>query len=237
MTMKKLLLGLLLSLMAYPALAQSPVVTKAPPVVTPGYSGGNGFYFGVGAEGSGTTIANAPAPGTVAVGGDLEAVIGYGFTVAHMPLFVDASIGFQNLNAGSSGFALSGPAHAMERIGIQAPLAQLLPIIGINPQTISIPVLPPGVTVNGSTQSYWFGGALEDDVSASVGAASGRQWLVSAITGPGLLVPVKVANWDAVIDVWAGLTLTSSGLCIGTAPAAACPQLGTGARTGVRILF
>jgi hypothetical protein len=234
--MKKLLLAAALSLLASSAFAQT-VVTKAPPIVVPGYSGGNGFYFGVGAEGSGTTIANAPAPGTVAVGGDLEAVVGYGFTVASMPLFIDASIGFQNLNASTPGFALSGPAHAMERVGIQAPLAQLLPIIGINPQTISIPVLPPGVTVNGSTQSYWFGGLMEDDVSASAGVASGREWLVSAITGPGLLVPVHVANWNAVIDVWAGLTLTSSGLCIGAAPAAACPQLGTGARTGVRILF
>ena len=152
-------------------------------------------------------------------------------------LFVDASIGFQNLNAVSSGFSLTGPAHAMERLGIQAPLAQLLPIIGINPQTVSIPVLPPGVVVNGPTQSYWFGGVTEDDISASTGQASGREWLVAAITGPGLLIPVKVSTWNAVIDVWAGLALTSNSLCIGAAPTTACPALGTGAKAGVRILF
>ena len=194
----------------WPALAQAQMVTKAPPVVTPGYSGGNGFFFGLGAEGSGTSIANAPAPGTTAIGGDLEAVIGYGFTAGHIPMFIDASIGFQNLNASSSGFALSGPAHA---------------------------VLPPGVTVNGATQSYWFAGAMEDDVSATAGVATAHEWLVSAVTGPGLLIPVKVSNWNSVIDVWAGLTLTSSGLCVGSAPATACPQLGTGARAGVRFLF
>ena len=221
----------------WPALAQAQMVTKAPPVVTPGYSGGNGFFFGLGAEGSGTSIANAPAPGTTAIGGDLEAVIGYGFTAGHIPMFIDASIGFQNLNASSSGFALSGPAHAMERFGIQAPIAQLLPIIGINPQQVSIPVLPPGVTINGATQSYWFAGAMEDDVSATAGVATAHEWLVSAVTGPGLLIPVKVSNWNSVIDVWAGLTLTSSGLCVGSAPATACPQLGTGARAGVRFLF
>jgi len=235
--MKKLLLTLAILTLPSVALAQtSPIITKSPPTYTPGYSGGNGFFFGAGAEGAGTSITNAPA-GTTAIGGDLEAVVGYGFTVGHIPMFVDASIGFQNLNAGTAGFSLSGPAHAMERVGIQAPLAQLLPIIGINPQAINIPVLPPGVTVNGSTQSYWFGGVIEDDVSASSGVASGREWLVSAITGPGLLIPVKVGNWNAIIDTWAGLTLTSTGLCIGTAPTGSCPQLGTGARAGVRILF
>jgi hypothetical protein len=233
--MKKVLLTL--AVLLAPIAAQAQIVTKAPPVVTPGYSGGNGFYFGAGMEGSGTSIANAPTPGTTAIGGDIEAVVGYGFTLSNIPMFVDAAIGFQNLNGGSAGFALSGPAHAMERFGIQAPIAQLLPIIGINPQQISIPVLPPGVTVNGATQSYWFGGLTEDDVSASVGVATAHEWLVSAITGPGLLVPVKVANWNAVIDVWAGLTLTSSGLCVGTGLASACPQLGTGARAGVRFLF
>jgi len=232
--MKKLLLALAVLLLPVAAQAQV-TVTKAP--VTPGYSGGNGFFFGAGMEGSGTTITNAPAPGTTAIGGDIEAVVGYGFTLSNIPMFVDASIGFQNLNAGSVGFALTGPAHAMERFGIQAPIAQLLPIIGINPQQISIPVLPPGVTVNGATQSYWFGGLIEDDVSASAGVASAHEWLVSAITGPGLLVPVKVANWNAVIDVWAGLTLTSSSLCVGTGPTGSCPALGTGARAGVRFLF
>lgn len=235
--MKKLFATLAFVLLL-PALAQAQtVVTKAPPIVTPGYSGGNGFYFGVGAEGSGTSITNAPA-GTTAIGGDLEAVVGYGFTLGHIPMFIDASIGFQNLNAGSAGFSLQGPAHAMERVGVQAPIAQLLPIIGINPQTVNIPVLPPGVTVNGTTQSYWFGGVTEDDVSASVGVSTGREWLVSGLTGPGLLIPVSVGgNYNAVIDVWAALTLTSSGLCVGAAPAAACPALGTGARGGVRILF
>lgn len=237
--MRKLLVALI-ALALWPALAEaqtSPIVTKTPPVVVPGYSGGNGFYFGVGAEGSGTSITNAPTPGTVAIGGVLEVVLGYGFTAANIPFFVDASIGFQNLNGSGAGFALSGPAHAMERVGIQAPLAQLLPIIGINPQTVSIPVLPPGVTVNGATQSYWFGGVTEDDVSATVGVASGREWMISALTGPGLLIPVHVANWNAVIDTWAALTLTSNGLCVGAAPTGACPALGTGARAGVRILF
>lgn len=233
--MKKFLIILALALLCIPMCAHAQTVTKAPAI--PGYTGGNGFFFGLGAEGSGTSITNAPA-GTTAIGGDLEAVVGYGFTVSAIPMFVDASIGFQNLNAGSAGFLLSGPAHAMERFAVQAPIAQLLPIIGINPQSVSIPVLPPGVVVNGTAQSYWFAGATEDDVSASAGVATAHEWLVGAITGPGILVPVKVGtNWNAVVDVWAGVTLTSSGLCIGTAPASLCPALGTGARGGVRILF
>jgi hypothetical protein len=231
--MKKLLLAL--ALLALPVGAQAQVtVNKAP--ITPGYSGGPGFFFGAGMEGSGTSITSA-APGTTAIGGDIEAVVGYGFTLGSIPMFVDASIGFQNLNAASAGLSLSGPAHAMERFAIQAPIAQLLPILGINPQQINIPVLPPGVTVNGATQSYWFGGLTEDDVSAAAGVATAHEWLISAITGPGLLVPVKVANWNAVIDVWAGLTLTSNSLCVGAAAATACPALGTGARAGVRFLF
>lgn len=231
-----ILAALLLVGTAHAQTTTTPVMaTKAPPI--PGYPSKCGFYFGVNALGGGSTVADAPVPGTTEIAGDVGGLVGYACSISSIPYFIEGIFDWQNLNATAPGFSLTGPAHIEQRVGVQTPLLQFLPVLGFpSTGTVgSLPVLPPGVTVNGAAQNYMYGAVNEDDISGQVGLTTARAWLISAEVGTGMLVPLKLANgWNAVADVWAGAKLQSDSLCIGTM---ACPKLGTGFQTGVAFKF
>lgn len=240
--MRRLILAAIaVAAIAAPAFAQTvpaPVlVTKAPPM--PGYPQKCGFYYGLDAEGISATVPNAPA-GTNVIGGDIGVLVGYACQFSQIPYFVEGIFDFQNLNAGTAGFSLTGPAHLEQRVGVQTPLLQFLPALGFpSTGTIgSLPVLPPGVTVNGAAQNYLYAAVNEDDISASLGVSTATAWLVSPEIGTGMLVPLKLGNgWNAVADVWAGVELQTNSICLGSGVGSMCPKLGTGYRTGVSFKF
>lgn len=221
------------AMLCLPFAAQAQVVTKAPPV--PGYPSKCGLFYGINAEGSAAQVSGVTS-GTYAVGGDIGGVVGYACQVGGIPWFAEFLADFQNLNAGTNGFSLSGPAHLGQRVGIELPYLQFLPSSFIG--AIPVPVLPVGVTPNGPTQSYVFAAIYEDDISTQFGLATGHAWMVYGVFGPGVLIPVKLTNnWNAVIDAYAGVQITSSDICLGAPVGKVCPALGTGFRTGVSMKF
>jgi|SRR5579872_202328 len=226
--MRKLLYAALLLMPGVAGAADLPV--KAP---IPGYPQKCGVFYGINAEGSANQVTGVTS-GTYAVGGDIGGVVGYACQFNGIPWFVEGLADFQNLNAGTAGFSLSGPAHLGQRIGVELPYLQFLPTSFTG--AIPSPVLPVGVTADGPTQSYVFAAIYEDDISTQVGLTTGKAWMVYGVFGPGMLVPVKLSNnWNAVIDAYAGVAIQSSDICLG-APQK-CPALGTGFRTGVSMKF
>ena len=234
---RKTILAAAMAAAFFASSAFAQTATKAPSLALTGYPTRCGLYYGANAEGGASNVNGAP-PGTVQVGGDIGLLVGYACVLpgVNIPYFVEGIFDFQNLNASANGFAMTGPAHLEQRVGVQTPLMQFLPALGF-PSTGTIPnlpVLPPGVTVTGAAQNYLYGSVSEDDISATLGLSSARAWMVTAGFGTGLLTPIRLSNgWAAVIDTWAGITFQSTELCIG----GMCPALGTGFKTGVSVKF
>jgi len=229
----------MLATVALTTAALGQTVAKAPALTpTPGYPSKCGWYVGVDAEGVAGPV-NGGAPGTIATGGDIGLLGGYACQFGGIPWFVEGLFDFQNLNAASNGFSLNGPAHFEQRIGVQVPVLQFLPVLGF-PSTgtpPNLPVLPPGVTVAGTPASYAYGAVDEDDISTQVGLATAHAFLVSPEFGAGLLTPLKLSNgWAAVADTWAGVELESNSVCVGVA-SAVCPKLNTRYKAGVSFKF
>ena len=225
------LLGLLAATSAFAA--DMPV--KAPPLGSPYPTTRCGLYYGINAEGGAGTVPNAPA-GTVVVGGDIGGLIGYACPMAGIPFFVEGLVDFQNLNAGNAGFSLSGPIHLEQRVGVQTPLLQLFPSLGIPvaPTQPIGPLLPPGTTM-GTAVNYIYGAVNEDDISSQFGLASGREWLISPEVGTGMLIPIKLSNGTPIVaDTYAGYELQSNAMCIG---AGMCPKLGQRLKVGVSFKY
>ena len=232
--MRKLLLLLGMMSLATSAEAQS-IVNKSPV----GYPSKCGWYVGINAEAGAGTVPNAPVAGTNVFGGDIGAGVGYACNVGGFPYFAEALVDYQNLNAGSvGGFSMTGPVHLEQRVGVQTPLLQFFPALGF-PTTgtpPNLPVLPPGATVTGAAQNYFYGAVNEDDISAGIGVATGRAWLVSPEIGTGFLFPLKVSTGAAMVaDTWAGVELQTNSVCLGAT--GMCPKLGTRYKTGVSFKF
>lgn len=189
---------------------------------------GCGMFYGVNAEGGSGVVNGAPA-GTVAIGGDIGALVGFACPTSGIPWFVEADFDFQNLNAGNNGFAMKGPAHFSQLVGVQTPLlswfGQFINVGQGNIPAIT-PLLPPGVSINGAPQNYVAFVAAEDDISSSfAGVSSGRSWLFSPGVRTGLLFNVTGPNGvKAVADTYAGIQFQSNAQCFGIVPT--CPKLG-----------
>jgi hypothetical protein len=211
---------------------------KAPPLGSTYPTARCGLYYGVNVEGGAGTVQGT-APGTTVIGGDVGGLIGYACPIGTIPFFAEVLVDFQNLNAGNSGFSLTGPAHIEERAGVQTPLLQLFPSLGITNfggTLPSLPVLPPGTTF-GQAQNYIYVALNEDDISSQFMAASARDWLISPEVGTGMLVPFKLANGTPfVADVWAGYEMQSSAICLGGA-AGMCPKLGGRFKVGTSFKY
>ena len=232
-----LIVAAIAALLAGPV-AAAPLVTKAAPTINP-FAGpypnsGSGFYYGLNATGSASQIQNSTAAGAAAIGGAIGGTVG--FTWISSPttfVFVEAMFDFQNLNGGSAGLSLTGPAHLEQRVGFGSPLQQFLGSF-INssqlPAVPGIPVLPSGVTA-GPQNGYFYAALNEDDISASVGATSNREWLISPEFGVGM--QSRLSN-NVMADVWAGIKLSTNGICLGSI---ACPKLGAGPVAGVSFKY
>lgn len=212
------------------------MVTKAAPPINfgPYPTSGGGFYYGLNVLGSATSIVNSTAPGAVAVGGDVGGLVGYVDVISPSSFwFAEGIFDFQNLNGGTAGLSLTGPAHLEQRVGFGSPLNTMLgSLIGNSnlPTVPGIPLLPAGITA-GPQNGYLYAALNEDDVSASIGAASGHEWLVAPEFGVGM--QSRLSN-SVVADMWGGVKVGTQGLCIG---AIACPKLGVGPVAGVSFKY
>ena len=233
---KVLALAALLSLI-YPAMAADMAV-KAKPLAVGYPTTACGLYYGINAEGGAGVVPGAPA-GTTVVGGDVGALVGYACPLASLNWFAEAIIDFQNLNAGNNGFSLSGPLHLEQRVGVQTPLFAFIgSVAGTQPTTLAVPMLPPGVTINGPAQNYVYGAINEDDISASIGLASARAWLISPEIGTGALWQLVMANGTPIVaDTFAGIELQSDSMCLGSLTASMCPKLGPRFKIGTSFKY
>lgn len=200
--------------------------------INPYPTNGCGAYYGVNAMGSASPIANA-TPGATALGGDIGGTIGYTCaTSASTFWFAEAMADFQNLNGSGPGFSLTGPAHFEERFAFGGPINQMLNVLpNLNiPSVPSLPGLPNGITA-GPSNGYIYAAINEDDVSATFGASTGRDWIISPEFGVGLLS--RLSN-NVVADAWVGARLQTGKVCVG---GFSCPALSNGVVTGIAFKY
>lgn len=211
---------------AHPAEAADMAVKSAPQFkpIGPYPNNGCGAYYGINAMTTAAPIQGA-AVGATEIGGDIGGLIGYACASPTGPSvwFVEAIADFQNLNGSSNGLSLTGPAHLEQRAGFGGPLNNFLTSLpNLNlPALPALPGLPSGITA-GPSIGYVYGALNEDDISASFGLSSARKWVLSPELGVGLLT--RLSN-NVVADTWAGIKLSSQGVCIGTG---GCPRMSAG---------
>lgn len=223
----------LLLLAVLPATA-APMVTKTNPFLSPYPTQGGGWYYGIDVLGTASTIENAPTAGAAAIGGAVGGLVGYTQVMSPSTFwFAEAIFDFQNLNGGTAGLSLTGPAHLEQRVGFGSPLNTMLgSLLGNSnlPTVPGIPGLPAGVTA-GPQNGYIYAALNEDDVSASVGAATAHDWMISPEFGLGM--QAYLSN-HVLADVWAGIKLQTNGICISNV---GCPKLGAGPVAGVSFKY
>jgi hypothetical protein len=232
--MKIRVLALLLSVIGIPvaAVAADQPLKAINNALTNGYPAAKcGIYYGVGTGGSAGAV-NGAVVGTQIVQGELDAIIGYTCPFATNAFwFAEGSIGYDNVNGSVNGLALSGPLVLMQRVGAGSPISNLFNPFGTSLSLPSLPLLPNGVTQT-TAQPYLFAGVVEQDISAQVGLASNKQWLVAPMIGTGLLT--RLTN-GVVVDTWAGWQMNSQSFCPGGG--GLCGKLGNAGRVGVAFKF
>lgn len=224
--MKKLLVALLLAAGVLPVFAadlpaQTAVPTKAPKQIAFPFTS-SGWYAGIGSFASSTnpTVNGAPAADLQALGASIGGVGGYRFGGTNYFVDLEASAFYNNVggstacNGGSC--SVGAKFSSIERIKIGTDintLTSLFPQLGLP----NMPSTPPQILANVSDQRmYIFLGADVDDVSASVGAATGKAWQFSPGFGLGTELLLKNAS---VVDIWAGYFNPNDGFSIGPAQA------------------
>jgi hypothetical protein len=215
--------------------------TKAKPsLLTDGYPTARcGIYFGVNTTGTsnGVTSSNA-AVGEQIVQGGVGATVGYACPFGTSSFwFVEGMFDVQNLNGNTNGISIGGPAAFEQRFGVGSPLNSLLGSIipGLGTSAISqipaLPGLPAGITA-GPGQPYFFVALNERDISASVGLAQNREWLLQPGVGVGLLTPLSN---KVTIDTFAEFDFQTNKICVGPAPV--CSNIGQGVKVGVQAKY
>lgn len=190
-----------------------------------------GFFYGVGTGGSAGSV-NGAVVGTQIVQGDLDAMVGYTCPFLQSSFwFVEASIGYTNLNGSVNGLAMSGPLIAIQRAGVGSPINAIFNPFGQSLALPSLPALPNGVTA-GPANGYFFAGVVEQDITAQLPAASSKQWVIAPLVGLGLLTRL---NDGVVVDTWAGWQMNSQSFCPGGN--GACAKLGNAGRVGVSLKY
>lgn len=229
--MKKLFASLF-ALAALGGVAAAADLPHKAPLFSPLPVVGCGAYYGVNALGSAATVEGAP-PGSSVIGGAVGGTLGYTCTpTAGTVWFAEVIVDFQNLNGGSNGFSLTGPAHIEQRVGFGGPLNQFLTILpNLNlPAVPTLPGLPPGVTA-GAPIGYVYAAVNEDDMSAHYGLDANRVWVIAPEAGVGMWT--RLSN-QVVADVWAGAKFQSQAICLG---GVTCAKLNTGLVTGVSFKY
>jgi len=217
---------------AYAADVPLPPV-KARPLLA-GYPVGCGFYYGAGTAGSAGAV-NGAAVGTQIVQGELDAIIGYTCPFAQDAFwFAEGSIGFDNINGSANGIALSGPMVLRQRVGAGSPLNSVFNPFGTSLALPSLPLLPNGVTANGTALPYLWAGLEEHDMTPQFTANGSKNiWAISAGFGIGMLT--RLSN-NVVVDTWAGYEPRSQTFCPGNGQVA-CASLGNRGVVGVSFKY
>jgi hypothetical protein len=211
------------------------------PFAAPYDIGRCGAYFGVNSTLTSSAVnGDAVAPGTQIQQGAIGGTIGYGCPISAANSsfwFIEAMADVTNLNGNTNGLSLSGPASFTERFGVGSPLNQLLgsilPSNTSTPAVPSLPALPGGITA-GPGAPYIFAAFHENDISAQLGLAQNRQWLISYGVGVGLRYRLSNA---VVADTFAEYRTPSNSLCVGPLGNSACAKIGNGVMAGVQFLY
>lgn len=241
----KFLKAIAASLLLVSAAHASDLPMKAPGFVNPFASpydpGRCGAYFGINSTLSSTGVnGSGVAPGTEVQQGAIGGTVGYGCPISAANgsfWFTEAMADVTNLNGNTNGLSLSGPASFTERFGVGSPLTSMigtiLPGNTSSPAVPSLPTLPNGVTA-GPGAPYLFAALHENDVSAQLGIAQNRQWLISYGIGVGLRY--RLSN-GLVADTFAEYKAPSNSLCVGPLGNNACAKIGAGVMAGVAFLY
>jgi hypothetical protein len=163
---------------------------KAPAYLT--YPASSGFFYGVSASGLGgsATATNASAPGGNVIGGRFGFDVGYTGPIGNTFYFIEASVSAQAINGASPALNLVSAVGFSERFAVGVPPALWGQVLAAVPglSSVAFPTVP---TVNGfslaASQPYVFASLYQDDVSATLGAATGSSWLMSYGAGVGIL--------------------------------------------------
>lgn len=235
MKMRTMMLALIAGLAMTSAHAADNLPVKTFASIGSGYPSTKcGMYYGLNSMGSAGAV-NGAAVGTQVVQGDIGVTLGYscplssdGGTFA----FVDGMFDFSNLNGNTNGLALSGPATFEQRVGFGSPISSMLnlfPSLSF-PALPSLPTLPSGVTA-GPAYPYLFASLHEQDISATVGLGSNKEWLISP--GIGIGAKIRLSN-NVVFDPFAEWQMRSNSVFVGPVKAA---QLGNLARVGFALEY
>lgn len=194
-----------------------------------------GLYYGVNTLGSTGAVENA-AVGTQAVQAGIGLTLGYTCPMGKGYWFVDGMFDFANLNGSANGFSLTGPAMFEQRFGFGAPIDMIMSLVpGLSSLQSALPSLiplPTGVAVV-TSNPYLFASIHEEDVGATLGLASNREWLISA--GFGVGNKTRLSN-GVVFDPFVEYILPSSQNCVGPL-SIGCTKQGSRMMVGAALEF
>lgn len=211
------------------------------PFASPYDIGKCGAYFGINSVLTSTgVVGDTVAPGTQIQQGAIGGTVGYGCPISATNSsfwFAEVLADVTNLNGNANGLSLAGPAAFTERFGVGSPLNQLLTSILPNgtqsPAVPNLPTLPGGITA-GPGAPYIFAALHEQDISAQLGLAQNKEWLISYGVGVGLRY--RLSN-SVVADTFAEYKTQSNTLCVGPLGNSACTKIGSGVQAGVAFLY
>lgn len=217
--MKKILLTTIALLVGGPVFAADMPTKATPPTLFGGPYNGSGMYMGVEAGGGASSADVKGIPGVnpaslVSAQGLAGVIIGYSTPMLNNQRygFLEADIGWNNINGNTQGFSVSGPVTIQLLAGYGAPASQVmsfLPTFGITVPTL--PLLPQGVTAS-DMHVYLAGGVDITDVSLNFGATSNRIWQVAPLLAVGMEAAVSTGG---VLGARVEEVMQVDGLCIG----------------------
>jgi hypothetical protein len=183
------------------------------------YPTGSGWFWGVSASGlGGSTSATNGAPQGSLFGGKIGVDFGYTFKIGSGFAFLEQTIAAQSINGPGAGLSMSAALNLEQRACVGAPMqvvqqfAALIPGFG-SASMPTLPSLPAGLSI-GPANPYACGDLYEDDVSAAIGRASGKSWLLSYGASVGELY--RISN-GMVLDTSVEWKHGAAGMLIGQA--------------------
>lgn len=200
--------------------ADLPVYSKAPAYLS--YPTGSGWFWGVSGSGlGGTTSSTGNITSGNLIGAKVGLDVGYTGLIGSGFYFVEQNFNAQAIQGPGNGLAVSATFGMEQRYAIGAPQKVVSEFVNIIPglSSIAMPSLPllGGVSV-GPANWYVFAATYEDDVSASLGTATGKSWLFAGGAGIGAIY--RASNGWA-IDTSIEWKHNTQGMLIGPAPIAA----------------
>jgi opacity protein-like surface antigen len=215
---KKLIIGAAIAAaLAMPALAADMPVKAAGLSKYTTYPTGCGFFYGVNTMGAAGNVSGGSS-GVNSLMGDIGLTAGYTCPIGASSFwFVDGMFDLSRVSGGSNavGLSIAGTATFEQRVAIGVSWATAAQFVSLFPglggvAMPSIPTLPGGINA-GATNPYIFGAVHEQDISAQLGAQTGKAWLLSWGAGAGALT--RLSN-GMVLDTWIEYQAASSGVTI-----------------------